>query len=332
MKVSFFTFVDNENTGSYRIWVRDLNKTLIENGVDSRIVYRDIKKIPKDTDVVIFCKSAYGAISTFKSQNKKTIIGAINVSCDHQNPAIDFVIVGSVEEYASLSYYKNVFIYPLIERKFENINRKIHVKDDKTLKVCFHGHYPHLFKFEPFLKSALEAFHKDVKPIDLHIITGNPSFNWKKGCPNVNVRMHGYGSDFSKIVQHCDVGVVPNISDIRLSVPDIEKVVSTDYGLYNTDYFVRFKNKTNAGRAYVFYQHGIPVIHDLSPSSFELMKITGYNVCAHDGPGWYRELFKLKDADKREQISKVYFEAFKKLYNPHLHAKNLMRDIGEIKK
>ena len=143
--------------------------------------------------------------------------------------------------------------------------------------------------------------------------------------------MHGYDSNFSDIMQECDVGVVPNVTDVRLTVPDIEKVTSVDFGLYKTDFFVRFKNKTNAGRAYVFYQHGIPVIHDLSPSSFELMKLTGYNVCAHDNNGWFRELYKLKDASKREEVSKAYHQAFKKHYNPHKHAKHLIGQIGEIR-
>mgnify|MGYP003644689438 FL=1 len=332
MKIAFFTDTNNINTGSYRIWVNDLNNTLNENEVDSSIVYGDLKKINVNSDVVIFCKSSYKRVSEFKKINNKALIGAINVSCDHHNPLIDFVIVGSPEEYASLSSYNNVFIYPLIERKFENINRKNHSVNKATLKVCFHGNYPHLFKFEPFLKSALERFNKEILPIELHIITGNPRYKWEKGKPDVEIIMHGYDESFSEIIHNCDIGVVPNVSDVRLVAPDISKITSIDLGLYDTDYFLRLKNKTNAGRAYVFYQHGIPVIHDLSPSSFELINITGYNICAHDSNSWFRELLKLKDPAKREEVSKAYFEAFKKYYNPHYHAKKLIRKIKEIRK
>ena len=44
MKIAFFTDTNNINTGSYRIWVNDLNNTLNENEVDSSIVYGDLKK------------------------------------------------------------------------------------------------------------------------------------------------------------------------------------------------------------------------------------------------------------------------------------------------
>ena len=150
MKIVFYSDTNNLNTGSYRIWVNDLNKTLSENNVNSKVVYGDMSLIDEDADVVIFCKSAYKKIKNYNKKRKDVKIGAINVSCDHYDSKIDFVIVGSPEEYASLSYYRNVFIHPLIERKFENISRKVHTQDDQTLKLCFHGHYPHLFKFEPF--------------------------------------------------------------------------------------------------------------------------------------------------------------------------------------
>jgi hypothetical protein len=331
VKVTFFSDTQNINTGSYRIWVWDLNKTFLENGIDSRIVYHDISKISHDCDVVVFCKSAYKRVQEFKQINNRALVGAINVSCDYYSSLIDFVIVGSAEEYASLGAYDNVFVYPLIERKFEKITRKVHVEKNDCLKICFHGHYPHLFKFEPFLKNAIERFDEKVMPVELHVITGNPEYEWKKGRPNVKVIIHKYGEDISSIIQSCDVGVVPNISDLRITVPDITKITSVDFGLYNTDYFFRLKNKTNAGRAYVFYQHGIPVIHDLSPSNFELMKLTGYNICAHDSNSWFRELRRLKNPNERERVSKAYFCAFKEHFDPHSHAKKLIEKIGEIK-
>ena len=71
--------------------------------------------------------------------------------------------------FISMSNYKNVFIYPLIERKFENIDIKKHDNKKEFFKICFHGHYPHLFKFEPFIKNAIEKFNKEVKKVKLVI-------------------------------------------------------------------------------------------------------------------------------------------------------------------
>tara|TARA_B100000674_G_C37979636_1_gene981307 strand:+ start:4150 stop:5148 length:999 start_codon:yes stop_codon:yes gene_type:complete len=332
MNVLFYSRTNNLKTGSYRIWVHDLAKSLNESKNNATIVY-DLKEaaaLAKNFDTIIFCKSAYKDILKFKEIYKNKIkIGAINVSCDYYDENIDFVIVGSLEEYVSMSSYKNVFVVPLIERKFENKKNKKHTSKN-NLRICFHGHYPHLFKFEPFIKNAIEKINSEIKTT-LVCITGNPNYQWQKGRPNVEIEMHDYSENFEEIVKSCDIGIVPNVSDIRLFVKDIQNLTSIDLGLYNTDYFLRMKNKTNAGRAYVFYQLGIPVIHDLSPSSFELLSKSGYNTCAHDEKSYYKEIKKLLDYELRNKIASKNKKVFLKHYNPIEHAKKLIEKIKGIK-
>ena len=127
-----------------------------------------------------------------------------------------------------------------------------------------------------------------------------------------------------------DIGLVPNVSDIRYVFNGIENNTSVDYGLYNTDYFLRFKNKTNSGRAYVFYQHGLPVVHDLSPSNFEFMSKSGQFICAHDRKSWFRELKRLLCNEYRQQVSNDNSIAFKRYYDPSIFAKNLIEFIKLI--
>lgn len=329
MKINFLSFSPNENSGSYRIWVKDLSRSLNEIQHNSKI-FTNIEelKIDKDVDVIILCKSSYKSINEVRKHFPKTIIGAINISCDFHNDLIDFVIVGSPEEYISMSYYKNVFIYPLIERKFELIKIKNH-EDKETLDFCFHGHYPHLFKFEPFLKNALETLSK-IKKIKLKVITGNKNFEWKIGRPDIDIELFDYNENFVEIVQSCDIGLVPNVSDVRLFSKDIHKMTSVDFGLYETDFFLRMKNKSNAGRAYVFYQLGIPVVHDISPSSFELMANSEHTICAHDTQSYIREFNKLSDFKLRNQIAKSNKKIFEKNYNAHDHAKKIIQKIQKI--
>ena len=336
MNILFYSKTNNMNTGSYRIWVNDLNQSLKELGYKSEIVYsmNDLLKKSVNFDAVIFCKSAYEEVDNFKKQNNKKIpVGAINVACDYYSDNIDFVIVGSLEEYVSLSKYENVFIVPLIERKFENSKIKLHIdkKKDECLRICFHGHYPHLFKLEPFIKNAIERVNNELIKTQLVVISGHPNFDWKVGRPNVEIEHHGYNDNFENIIKTCDIGIVPNVSDLRLFVKDISNLTSIDWGLYNTDYFLRMKNKTNAGRAYVFYQLGIPVIHDLSPSSFELISKSGYNLCAHDEHSYFREIKKLLCPSFRNTVAIKNNEIFKHFYNCHDHAKKLINAIEEIK-
>ena len=330
MKVNFLTFNANEKSGSYRIWVKNLSKTLNELSYESKI-FTDTVDLFKEqnTDVIILCKSAYTAAPEVKKNFPDATIGAINIPSNYRSDVIDFVIVGSPEEYASMSLYENVFIYPLIERKFENIKIKKHLEKE-TLDFCFHGHYPHLFKFEPFLKYALEEFNK-IKKVNLKVITGNKNFKWEKGKPDIDVEIFDYDENFIEIMQSCDVGLVPNVTDVRLFSKDIQKITSVDFGLYDTDYFLRMKNKTNAGRAYVFYQLGIPVIHDMSPSSFELMSKTEYTICAHDNLSYIREFKKLSDHNLRNEIAESNKKMFEKHYNPHIHANKLLQKIQKLR-
>jgi len=332
MKIDFFTHNPDSTCGSYRIWVRDLSRTLNEIGHESRILTGDISVDHIDSDVVILGKSAYNSTSNIKNIFKNAKIGAINIPKGHNDKNVDFVIVGSPEEMCSMSSYNHVFIYPLIEREFENIEIKKHEKTNK-LRICFHGHYPHLAKFEPYLRKAIENVSKNID-IELVIITGKfpETFKWSIGAPkNVRLESHLYNLDtFSDIVKSCDVGVVPNVTDMLTYFPGLKGVTSVDLGLYDTDYFLRFKNKTNGGRAYVFYQHGIPVIHDMSPSSFEFMARSNSYIFAHDTASWEKNLIRLLDFRLRNEVANTNYNTFKQFYNPLECGKKLVEFIGKI--
>ena len=153
MKINFFTVNANDNMGSYRIWIRDLSRSLNEIGHDSNILKEGVEiSSLVDCDTIIFGKSSYSFAPQVKKiiENKNIKMGGINVEKGHEDKSLDFLIVGSPEEMCSLHYYDNIFIYPLIERQFEEVSPKVH-KNGESFRVCFHGHHPHLFKFEPFL-------------------------------------------------------------------------------------------------------------------------------------------------------------------------------------
>ena len=63
-----------------------------------------------------------------------------------------------------------------------------------------------------------------------------------------------------KFMNSIDIGVVPNNKILENKFDDFNN------GLYFSDYTLRFKNKSNPGRAFVYIQFGIPVIADLTPS------------------------------------------------------------------
>tara|TARA_Y100000034_G_C6869281_1_gene396590 strand:+ start:280 stop:1290 length:1011 start_codon:yes stop_codon:yes gene_type:complete len=330
MKIIFITANSDKNIGSYRIWVKDLSRTLLEIGHDASVVSVGDISGEMDCDVVILGKSAYSHASEVRKIFKRSKIGAINVARDYYNSDIDFVIVGSPEEYISMSKYRNVFIYPLIERKFEKITTKEH-KDSDIMKFCFHGHWPHLAKFLPSLSVAIDRYHDEVKNSELHLITGEDRclVHENKLPQRAKIVYHNYRKvDFTSIVSSMDVGLVPNVTSLEMFVPGISNTEITELGIYKTDFNIRFKSKTNAGRAYVFYQHGIPVIHDLSPSNFDFMGRTGIYVCAHDTESYFREMNRLTDPSFRNSIANINKKVFERDFSPLDHGKKLVDFIN----
>jgi hypothetical protein len=323
----------NINRGSYRIWVNDICGLLVKNSDINAKIVNDINMIDELCDVIILGKSCYRSVDNVRKLHPKKIIGAINVDSDYKNKNIDFVIVGSIEEYTSLSFYKDVFIVELIEQKFMNTTIKKHFEKDNIV-IGYHGHHPHLFKFFPFLKSALERVNKDVQ-INLKVIIGDKNFKWVHGKPDIdNIEILYYDEiNLSETIKTFDIGVVPNVLDMRIFEnfnQQFANVKNLELGLNTTDYFLRFKNKTNPGRAYVFYQHGIPVIHDLSPSSYSFMQEAGLYSCAHDDASWEKEIRNFLNVETRRKHAKVFHDIFHKKFTSENRIDNFVKNIKSI--
>lgn len=325
MKILFFTNSKNLSLGSYRIWINDLNSYFCECGLDS-IITSDPINID-NCDVVICGKSDVHSAIEIKRRFPDKKIGVINLAADKKGLPIDFVIAGSLEEADSLSHYDSVFLYPLIEKMYQNkIDYKMHSHVDK-LRIGFHGHYPHLSKFEPHLKNALERFNDECE-VELLVITGNPEFKWKYGRPNINIAHRSWKLDMIKNdLLSCDIGIIPNVTS--LSTEDTP--TSIDRGLYNTDYMLRFKNKSNAGRCFVFHQLGIPVVADFTPSNFHILGDLKSGFVAHNENSWFKALMKLRDYKLRQKIADNAKVEFDRLYNPHAWAMRLYENILEMK-
>jgi len=320
-KILFLPSTNSINTGSYRIWIKDLNYYLSEIKIYSKI--GSISDVAEH-DVVILGKGNHhqSTIKSIQNQNKK--VGLINPT-GGQNHNADFIIVGSLEEKDSLSMNKNVILFPLIENLFQNKKIKTH-QDQKKLRLCFHGHYPHLSKFEPNLKLALNDFSKE-KEIELLVIHGNPEFKWRYGRPDVKVIFKPWKIEtIYEDISSCDIGLCPNMTIL----PNNILQTSTDFGIFDTDYSVRFKNKSNAGRAFVFHQLGIPVIADLTPSHLHILGDPDCGYIALSKKGWLNSLRQLTCKNHRNFIATNAKKEFDRLYNPLDWAQKFYNKILEL--
>jgi len=318
--IVFITIRKDYNLGSYRIWIHDLNEYFKELGIDSKIS-DDIN----DSQVIIVGKGELRLAQQIKKEHPEKKVGLINPEGGERYDYCDFLIVGSIEEQVSLSKNKNVFLYPLIERLYQNIPLKNH-KENDVIKFCFHGHYPHLAKLEPATKEALEEFSKE-RSIELLIIHGHPDFEWIYGKPNIKTSYKQWNpKTIAKEILTTDIGLLPNATRVN----DYKLKDSMDFGLYETDYLIRFKNKSNAGRAFVFHQLGIPIVADLTPSHLHILGNPDHGYIAHDKNGWLKAFRELSSTEQRNRIARDAKAEFDRLYNPRTWATKLHQQINEL--
>ena len=90
MQINFLTRNKNDNSGSYRIWVKDLSQTINDLDHNSK-VYTSLNDIPQDTEILIICKSYYDIVSEARKKLLNCKIGVINIPANYNNKDIDFV-------------------------------------------------------------------------------------------------------------------------------------------------------------------------------------------------------------------------------------------------
>ena len=314
------------HVGSYRIWVNDLSQYLATLGINCEITSSPEVAYTSESEIVICSKADANLVSLLMHPSRK--VGVINLSADSEVRP-DFVIVGSIEEKISLSHHGHVFLFPLIEEMYQSDDYYKRHTDKDMLRVGFHGSYSHLGKFSFGLKQALEAFDKE-NDLELLVVTSHPSFKWQIGAPNIkNVIIKPW--NFNTVrddLLSCDVGVIPNVSSVDVSGD--KNSLSVDLGRYSTDYVTRFKNKSNAGRNFVFHQLGIPIIADLTPSSLHILGSPECGFVAQNPNSWYKALLELRSANKRQQIADRAKKEFDRLYDPLKWAQHLYNKIEEI--
>lgn len=322
MKIDFICSNQNVSIGSYRIWVHDLVHELKSLNIDAQ-VFSSISQIRNDS-IIILSKGDYNLRAQI---NEKRCVGAINISSDCK-VNFDFVIVGSIEEKKSLeSHYENVVIINLIEKMYENETLKVHKASDSTI-IGFHGSFTHLSKMRYGFSSAINQLIDKGHKIEIVCLTDEmPSFQMLKML-NINsniLKSYRWSQDSAKsIIQTFDIGIVQNTTDLMQVHPELKKLTSLEAGLYNTDYSLRFKNKSNPGRAFVFFQLGIPVIADLTPSNIPMFYDESCGYIATCSKTWEKSIIKLMDSNHRNMIAKNAYERFKLLYSFKDDAKRLV--------
>ena len=326
-----FQFISKYNirNGSDRIWVRDYGEHLTQIGHQV-----GVKEHPTqdDVDYVIFGKGSFNSkkAKIAKELNPRALLGWINPTMDtgialktekKRVNDLDFFIVGSIEERESLLPYKNnVFILPLVETMFKR--DKVHSSKEK-ITLGYHGNAHHLEEFFPHVTEAIEKLSEEVSLKMIAIHTPVADWEWIKGKPNIELEQIDWNLEtVEENLLQCDIGLVPGITPVDENIQNqvfkkTKSIQKNDFIGYDTDYLLRFKNKSNAGRSFVFHQLNIPVVAAFMPSHFHILGNPESGYLAHSKEGWYSGLRDLALCHKkRERMAKSAKVEFNRLYDP----------------
>lgn len=352
MNVVLNTAAD-KTVGSARIWIYDLYEYFLKIGVKAKLndwnnyEKYDVVIFGKGTDVTEFEKAKLlnskikcGAVnpSDNKAFNLNNLIKnrAYNIQKKSTSvlDAADFYIVGSVEERDYfLQYNKNTFIFPLVENYFTK--QKEHTDKEKII-LSYHGNKIHLHQFDPNLKRALEKL-RSKHDIELTAIYNKEHLGeWKKGRPNIPVTTVQWRIDtIEKNLLKSDIGLVPCVnvtSGFRQKlILAFTKFMFLGQENSGPDYVLRFKQKANAGRAFVYHQLNIPVVAGFVPSMSHIIGTNQNGFIAHTEDGWYYSIEKLIQSKLlREEMAARAKKEFEKQYNPHAWAQDLYENIKSL--
>lgn len=324
MKIAFFAESLDLNIGTQRILILDLNDYFLSIGVESKINPRT----PENYDIHIYAKN----LTDIKYKNK--INGSIHPSSDQEEiiKKFDFIIVGSIEERESMiKFNKNIFIFPLIEKMYQNLTPKEHIPIDnsKNIIIGYHGNQNHLNHLNIGLKNALERLSKTFRI--KFVYTCSNDKEWIQGRPNIKTEFVKWShNNIIETLYRFDIGVIPNICEITNNKKLDENI---KLGIYHTDIKIRYKNKSNIGRLLVLAQCGIPIVADMTPCNMHILGNPDNGFAVLEEDGWYNALYRLCESHElRNKVSKNAYEEVKRLYNPQNWTQRLYDEISKIKK
>ncbi len=276
-----------------------------------------------DSDVALLFGSEFD-LSKLRSRHPNTRLGHLEPRAAQRNAIdlYDFVVVNSIE---SADYFavpdQSLFIFPTfpIMDPAEVISN-----DDRstnTLRIGYHGNKIHLSAMYPRITEALNRLreHMDIEFWAMYNIRelGRWNERWLKGI-KVN-HLQYEPENYSKYISKVDIGIVPQLIPVRKSRL-IRWLIGSPFSRFNErhdNFFMRFKETTNNGRAYVFAQYEIPVVADMTPSSCALFGESEYGYVAYSSNQWFNALAALAcDMDLRRRMGLALKKRYEALARP----------------
>ncbi len=290
-------------------------------------------------DVAIFMSSDLAGAGARRA-NPRLAIGIVHASDNspqllHETRQADFILAGSIEERDYyLRHNPTIFLVHHIEEDW--LAWKQH-EDRQAVVLGYHGNRYHLEQCYPHVGRALEALAKEL-PIQLRAIYDIRGLGpWRVGRPNVPiVDVQWQLGTLAQELLATDIGIMPSCAPItdstrRRVIRTLLGTASRHFGAYENDWLVRYKNCTNAGRAFVFMQLGIPVVADMTPEACQVLQYGRTGFVALSAEGWYDALRRLAhSAALRTRIAEEAKRLFDGYFNRREIARRLLDELQAL--
>lgn len=327
MKILFTT--DNTNAPS----------TLLNAGLLKRLNAMDGVRIDffnrnyKEYDAVLFM--GYDPdIKGARQAGKNIKIGVIDPrpGFKTQPVGVDFILANGIEmKDWCLRFTPNIHIYHI----YPVLNQKIrgHKKSDKVV-LAYHGNKVHLESMHPVITTAIEMLAKEYA-VELHAMYNAEKLGrWSKGLPRNAAINHIQWSEenYERFMSKADIGIVPNLLPVKRLVKGISTVLlGKAHKEEDSDYLLRFKTTSNAGRIFVFAQYGIPVVSDMFPSALQIIEDNVDGFVCRSTEAWHSALKRLAASEGlRSAIGEAMLDKFKKKFSPDIMNKGLIDFIKSL--
>jgi hypothetical protein len=284
------------------------------------IQVNSFEEIWKINPLVLIIFGPGADISLIRKKIPNSLIGVLEPrAAQKHSQGYDFIIVNSIESYDYFATQnKPMFIYPT----YPLVNNKKHDKHQKNkIIIGYHGNKIHLQAMQNYIVDAMNDLAKYFD-YEFWAMYNIAELGEWKGASMIKAKVHHIPfsyENYAAFISNVDLGIIPQFIPVKKN-KFLRWLIGSFRSKYNERYdnfFHRFKETTNNGRAFVFAQYSIPVVADMTPSSCALLGENEYGFIASSRSGWFYALFTLcRNKNLRLKMGKKLNQRYLKAWGP----------------
>lgn len=278
-----------------------------------------------EADCIFFAEKFH----KIRRETKIGIVDPKNISVLKYLPRVDFIVVDSLEMELEFSKFNKPILRVSEFPKIQQEKSLAELKFGRKIIIAYHGNRQHIISMYPEITSALEMLAAQYE-VELRLIYNVRSLG---KVPNIfpdtiTVKHIQWTPNVYSSLADCHFGIVPNLMPIQKK--SYRKIsVSRFFLEKEDDYILRFKMLSNPGRLLVFWQLGIPVVADITPSNIELVQHGKNSYLAYDRYSYLKAFLSLscEDTNKacRSKLQSDY-----SLFDHYEQAKRFSEELSNL--